>query len=312
MTMLSSVAERLYWMARYLERAEDTARLVAAYNHLIMDIPRGSELGWDVLIRILDAEPAFYEHYRVGNEQNVLRYLLAEKDNVSSIPFSVRWARENVRTTRDVLPEETWEQINELYLYTNDTAEKSVGRRNRQAFLEEIVNRCQLINGMLASTLPRDHAYRFLRLGHLLERSDMTTRLMDVGAGEILARDGTHGAIDPLIWASLLQALSAFGAYRRMIGPLVEAERVVEFVFREAILPRSVAFCLAGVREELKPLPNHQAALRVLDRGRRKLSRLDAETMSREQLHRYIDEFQSLLSELHRAIMATWFHPDTP
>jgi len=93
---------------------------------------------------------------------------------------------------------------------------------------------------------------------------------------------------------------------------LVEAEHVVEFVFREAMLPRSVAFCLAGVREELKPLKNHQAALRVLDRGRRKLSRLNAASMSREELHRYIDEFQSLLSDLHRAITSTWFHPDTP
>ena len=134
MTMLSSVAERLYWMGRYLERAEDSARLVAAYNHLIMDIPRAAELGWDVLVRILDAEPVFYQQYRVGNEQNVLRFLMAEQDSCASIPFAVRWARENVRTTRDVLPEETWEQINELYLYVSDAAEKSVGRRNRQAF----------------------------------------------------------------------------------------------------------------------------------------------------------------------------------
>ncbi len=312
MTMLSRVAERLYWMARYLERAEDTARLIAAYNHLIMDIPRGAELGWDVLVRILDADQDFYRHYRTGNEQNVLRFLLAEQNNLSGIPYAVRCARENVRTTRDVLPEETWEQINELYLYTQEIADKSVGRRNRQAYLEQVVNRCQLINGMLASTLPRDHAYRFLKLGHLLERSDMTTRLIDVGAGEMLARDGTHGAIDPLLWASLLQALSAFGSYRRMIGPLVEASVVVEFVFREASLPRSVAFCLRGIREELKPLSNHAAALRVLDRSRRKLGRLGTAMESREALHQYIDEFQALLSALHQAITATWFHPDTP
>ncbi|PLW81811.1 alpha-E domain-containing protein [Kineobactrum sediminis] len=310
--MLSRVADRLYWMARYLERAEDTARLLAAYNHLIMDIPRGSDLGWDVLIRILDADTAFFRSYRVGNEQNVLKFLIAEQDNVSSIPFAVRCARENVRTTRDVLPEETWEQINELYLYTEEMAEKSVGRRNRRAFLEEVVNRCQLINGMLATTLPRDHAYRFLRLGHLLERSDMTTRLIDVGVAEILSRDGVDSAIEPLLWGSLLQALSAFGSYRRMIGPLIEADLVVEFMFREAILPRSVAYCLSEIRGELKPLNNHGPALRVLDRSRRKLARLDAGAMSREQLHQYIDDFQALLSELHRQITATWFNPHTP
>lgn len=312
MTMLSSVAERLYWVGRYLERAEDTARLVAAYNHLIMDIPRAAELGWDVLIRILDAEPLFYQRYRVGNEQNVLRFVMAEHDSSASIPFAVRLARENVRTTRDVLPEETWEQINELHLYVSDAAEKSVGRRNRQAFLEEVISRCQRINGMLSSSLPRDHAHRFLRLGHLLERSDMTTRLMDVGTGEILGRPGTHEATDPLIWASLLQALSSFGAYRRMIGPLVEAQQVLGFVFQEPLLPRSVAFCLAEIRVELKPLNNHERAMRTLGRGRRKLARLDPERMSREALHVYIDEFQVLLAELHGAITASWFHPETP
>ncbi|MDP4916733.1 MAG: alpha-E domain-containing protein, partial [Haliea sp.] len=204
------------------------------------------------------------------------------------------------------------EQINELHLYVTDAAEKSVGRRNRQAFLEEVISRCQRVNGMLSSSLPRDHAHRFLRLGHLLERSDMTTRLMDVGAGEILGRPGTHEAIDPLIWTSLLQALSSFGAYRRMIGPLVEAKQVLEFVFQEPLLPRSVAFCLAEIRTELKPLSNHEKALRTLGRGRRKLARLDPESMSREELHGYIDEFQALLAELHDAITVSWFHPETP
>ena len=110
MTMLSRVADRLYWMARYLERAEDTARLVSAYNHLVMDIPRGAELGWDVLIRILDADPLFHARPRAANEQNVLRFLIADADNPCSITHSIRAARGNVRTTRDVLPEETWEQ----------------------------------------------------------------------------------------------------------------------------------------------------------------------------------------------------------
>ena len=310
MIMLSRVAERLYWMARYLERAEDTARLTLAYHHLIMDIPRGSEPDWDVLIRILDAAGDFYSRYRAGNEQNVIRYLIAESDSSNSIPFAVASARENVRTTRDVLPEETWEQVNELYIFCQDTAEGAVGRRNRHAFCEEIINRCQMINGSLLGTLNRDHAYRFIKAGHLLERADMITRVVDVGAGDILDREGAFAAVDPLLWGALLQAMSALGSYRRMIGPLVEKNAVVDFVFSEPTFPRSVRFCLRGIREELGPLKNNKLALRVHERARRRLRRFEADQVTRQELHDFIDNFQLLLSELHLAIQSTWFQPD--
>ena len=311
MIMLSRVAERLYWMARYLERAEDTARLALAYHHLIMDIPRGSEPGWDVLIRILDAETDFYSRYRVGNEQNVIRYLLAEGDSFSSIPFCVSSARENVRTTRDVLPEETWEQVNELFIFCQDSADGSAGRRNRHAFCEEIINRCQMINGSLSSTLNRDHAYRFIKLGHMLERADMVTRVIDVGAGDILDREGAFAAVDPLLWGALLQAMSALGSYRRIIGPLVEKDAVVDFVFSEATFPRSVHFCLREIREELGPLNNNHAALKVSGRARRRLRGFESEKFTRQELHDFIDNFQLVLNDLHLAIQATWFQPDT-
>ena len=140
MRMLSRVAERLYWMARYLERTEDVARLTQAYTHLIMDIPEGSEPGWEILVQILDATPTFGQHHRVYNEQNVLKFLIADSDNPGSIRSSIKSARENVRTTRDVLPGEAWEQVNELYLYAEEHAEKSFGRRNRHAFLDQIIS----------------------------------------------------------------------------------------------------------------------------------------------------------------------------
>jgi uncharacterized alpha-E superfamily protein len=309
MTMLSRVAERLYWMARYLERAEDTARLTQAYTHLIMDIPQGSEPGWDILVRILDAESIYGNHYRVFNEPNVLKFLMADLDNIGSIRASIVAARENVRTTRDVLPGEVWEHVNELYLYAQEWAEKSVGRRNRHHFLEQVITRCQMINGLIISTLCRDHAYRFIKLGHLLERADMTTRIIDVGAGALLGDERNHPLVDPLIWAALLQSLSAMGTYRRTIGPLVEAESVVDFVFRESTLPRSVRFCLNGIRTELAPLKNNGEALRILERSRRRLSRFRVEEASREELHAFIDRFQSGLNDLSDILSATWFQP---
>ncbi len=309
MTMLSRVADRLYWMARYLERAEDTARLTQAYTHLIMDLPVGTELSWDILISILDAQPAYGKRYRVVNEQNVLKFLIADRDNPSSIISSIKVARENVRTTRDVLPEEIWEQMNELLLYADELAEKSVGRRNRHEFLEQVVTRSQTINGQILTSLSRDHAYRFIKMGRLLERADMTTRVIDVGAGAILGRQQSNPAIDPLLWASLLQALSAMGAYRRAIGPLAEPQFIVNFVFKEAALPRSVRFCLSGIREELKPLKNNTAALQSVESAYRKVSRFDAQRKTPKQLHDFIDRFQVSLNRLNDDITTTWFMP---
>jgi uncharacterized alpha-E superfamily protein len=307
MMMLSRVAERLFWMARYLERAEDTARLTHAYTHMVMDIPRGSEPGWDILIRIQDAESIYTDRYRVYNEQNVLKFLIADRDNAGGIFSAIRAARENVRTTRDVLPSEAWEYVNGLYLYAQEYAEKSVGRRNRYQFLEHVISACQAINGMMMSTLTRDHAYRFIKLGHLIERADMTTRIIDVGAAALLGEDRHHSTVDPLIWASLLKSLSAMGAYRRQFGPQVEANSMVNFILRDGDLPRSVKFCLNGMREELIPLKNHKSALKRLDSSRRKLSRFDPQTSSRQQLHLFIDDFQAGLIDLSAEIASTWF-----
>ncbi|HBO11521.1 MAG TPA: alpha-E domain-containing protein [Halieaceae bacterium] len=307
MTMLSRVAERVYWMGRYLERAECTARLVDAYHHMVMDIPRGSQPGWDILVRILDAEPVAAEHYRVANEANVIRLLMSEDEAACSIPYAIRAARENVRTTRDVLPEEVWELVNELYLYSRDQAEKSVGRRHRQDFLQEVVSRTQVINGVWRNTLCRDHAYRFIKVGQLLERADMATRIIDVGAADILGREGTQQAIDHLLWGTLLQSLSALGAYRRQVGPVVEPDSVVAFIFMEQDFPRSVRFCLSGIREELPQLKRNEDALRIIERARRKLRRFSREPWERDDLHAFIDNLQGVLSDLHSAISDTWF-----
>ena len=309
MTMLSRVAERLYWMARYLERAENTARLTNAYTHLIMDLPRDTQVGWEVLIQMLDAEPVYTKRYRVFNEQNVLRFLIADQENASSISNSVKAARENVRTTRDVLPEETWEHVNELFIYTQETAEKSIGRRHRYEFLEQIISRCQMVNGLLMTTLFREHSHRFIKLGHLLERADMSTRIIDVGAGAILGRAETNQAIDPLLWGSMLKSLSAMSAYRHKIGPLVEPNAVVNFIFKESRLPRTVYFCLTGILEELQPLSNNGDAIQIVESALQKLTRFDAENMTLAQLHQFIDQLQISLNQLDDAINTAWFLP---
>lgn len=308
MSMLSSVAERLYWMARYLERTEDTARLIKTYNHLIMDIPKGAEPPWDIMIDILDAQSMFRARFKVGSEQNVLKFLIADDKATCGIPFAARAVRENVRTTRDVLPEEAWELVNGLHLFVESEAARSSGRRHRHHFLSEVIGRCQMINGLIGASLPRDHAYGFIKLGRLIECTDMTTRVMDVAAGDIMNRAGRFGTTEPLLWGSLLQVLSAAGAYRREVGPIVEKAATLNFVLRSSEFPRSIKYCVRETRKELMRLKNHDLAIRATERLRRRLARLDVEQVTREELHYYVDNFQQQLNRLDAAIHATWFN----
>jgi len=314
--MLSRVAERLFWMARYLERTEDTARLTNAFTHMIMDIPASEELQWDQLIHICDAEKEFASRPRSASEQNVLRFILADSNNQSSIINSIRFARENVRTTRDALPSEVWEYMNELHLFAQSNADKSIGRRLRYSFLEEVMCRCQQINGLMLTTLSRDHAYRFTKIGRLLECTDMTTRIIDVGIGIMMNRAASeeeHQLIaSAQIWTSLLHALSSIASYREYIGPLVNTSAVVNFVFKEKSHPRSLIYCLRGIQQELIGLNNNTIALNIVEKTIDSLTTLSIQKKSLQDLHLYIDQLQSQLCDINDVISDNWFSKSNP
>jgi uncharacterized alpha-E superfamily protein len=306
--MLSRVAERLYWMARYLERAEDTARLISAYSHLILDIPRGLEPGWNVLIDTLDAAPAFNSRYRKLSERNVIKFLLADSDNTSSIRSSISSARENVRTTRDVLPAQAWELVNELYLYVSEAAEQSLTRAQRFAFLETVIARNQQINGLIHTSVSRDHALWFIKLGQFMERADMTTRIVDVATAAIDSGNRDSLQEVPLLWANLLKSLSATAAYRRQIGPMLTPDEVIEFVLKRRQFPRSIVHCLDSVEETIAQLKAPDGMLRSLRQILRPISQYHADIIDAPQdLHRLIDEFQARLGDLDEAIHEVWF-----
>ena len=183
--LLSRVAERVYWQARYLERAENTARLLSVFSTLLMDLPRGTKLGWHTLVQITGNEEEFAKRYKQTTERNVIRFLLAEKNSVSVLDMLAA-TRENARTTREIMPTEAFELINDLYYRAKEKAEPGVGRGLRHELLDSIVTDCQQIWGLLAGTMSRDAAYSFVRLGRSLERADMTTRIVDVGSSNLL------------------------------------------------------------------------------------------------------------------------------
>ena len=307
MKLLSRVAERLYWLARYLERTENTARLIKSYNNLIMDIPIGTEPSWMILVDILDERNRYSKIFRNENEQNVHKFLVEKPSVTCGIHYSIAQARENMRTTRDVLPEEAWEYTNGLFLYSSENRTKHSRRQSRLAYLDEIIQRCQMISGLIDSTLPRDNAYHFIKIGCLLERADMTARIIDVGAGDIIDREGINDAIDPILWGSLLEALSAKSAYRKAVSPIVEKNPIVDFLFKAESFPRSIYFCLRKISIEIGDKPNRQSVTKLLRSSMRKLRKFDASTLTTEQLHEFIDKFQIFLIALNKEFYSSWF-----
>ncbi len=305
--MLSRVADRLYWTSRYLVRSAGTARLLNAYTQFILDIPQGSELGWDGLLKVFDSEQAFDQKYKKVTEHNVLKFLITDLDNPTSLRFSIKAARENVRTTRDVLPEDIWEQVNELYLYAEEMASQSIARKHRFDFLEQIVKRNQQIHGLIESTVSRDHSYTFLKLGRFIEHADIISRVIDVDAATIGEKDEVAISKSSLFWVNLLSSLSANSAYRIEIGPLVDSPEVINFLFKSHSFPRSLFFCMSEIQHILKSLKSSEAAARQVDGMMKILDGFDAEQQSHKQLHDFIDTFQTQINLLHGVINKSWF-----
>ena len=307
--MLSRVAENLYWMVRYLERAENTARLVNTTAHLLLDSHgRSGAVDWPALITILGADQAFEDRYQTADEASVTRFLIGDRDNPSSIVSSLVVARENARTLREVLPREFWEEINDLYLYARHAGEFPPKGRRRYDFLRGVIRRRQTLIGLANSTLRRDAVHHFMRLGRNLERADMTTRLLDVAGAGLLDR-GDDGPDVNLHWMALLDALGAQEMYRGHVGTRVRGRAVLAFLLLDQQFPRSPAFCLEDMTHCLNRLPNPAAVVeRVWEMDRQVLS-TDVPALLEGGLHQYLDELQQGFGQIHTALAATYFGP---
>ncbi|MBT8147268.1 MAG: alpha-E domain-containing protein, partial [Gammaproteobacteria bacterium] len=215
--MLSRVAERVYWMARYLERAENTARLMNVYSNLLLDLPRGTKVGWHTLISIAGVQEEFDATGRTADERTVMRYLISEQNGMSLLSV-LAMVRENARTTREIIPAEAFEQINNIYLFLKDNASGQISRSARNQLLEEVIIYCQQLDGLLAGCLSHNHVHRFIRMGRNVERADMTTRIVDVGSSSLLPDLMPDSATDDestepyqdTLWMNVLRSLSAY------------------------------------------------------------------------------------------------------
>ena len=278
--LLSRVADSLYWGARYLERAEDTARIVRSYTELVIDLPTSALSTWEPLLAVAGSSVLFeQQHEGTIGELPIVRYLVADQNNPGSISSSVESARENLRTTREIIPREAWQTVNDLYLYVGSNAAGGVERRSRARFLGHLIGECQQLDGVMTTVMNRDEAYELWRLGQSLERADMTTRVVGVRAAALLGverRKADGDAIadihDDVQWMGLLRSVSALQMYQRATRGPIDGAAAVRFLLLDPTFPRSVASCATRIREALSRLPRSRRTLPVMDELERVLA----------------------------------------
>ncbi|MDH3527655.1 MAG: alpha-E domain-containing protein [Gammaproteobacteria bacterium] len=309
--MLSRVAERLYWTARYLERAENTARLVKVYSYMMLDLPNGVGLNWHQLVELSGAQAYFDDNYRTSGERNVIKFMLNDTSNQGSLLTSLALARENIRTTRDLVPSEGWEHVNELYLFARKKLAGKTLLKDRYEFLSEIVMRTQQITGLLAGTMSHGAAYQFIRVGRNLERADMTTRIIDIGSTTLIAPGVELERLENRLWTYLLRALSGHQMYRQYVRRRILPEQVLAFLIQDTSFPRAVAHTLGEIASCMEEkLPNCDEPLRSTLRLQRLVAEADVKSLHTEGLHEFIDQLQLEFGNLHQQIASSWFLSD--
>ncbi len=308
--MLSRVAERLYWFARYVERTENTARLLLVQHHLALDLPSKVQPGWGLLIDVLGATEAFSQVPGRATEKNVVSFAFGSQENPGSIINSLRAARENMRTTREVMPKEIWERINSLYLSVAQRRKQELPRSVRHRILNDIIQRCQQVNGMLSGCMTHEAGYHFMVLGRNLERADMSTRIIDVGSARLGGADEDNLPYRGMLWVGVLKSLSAYQMYLQAVQRKVNAGDALDFLLLSPSFPRAVRHALREITAAIDSLPRNQRPLQAIGETAALLDGADTQQLHGTALHQFIDDMQLQLEDVHGSIYTTWFAPE--
>ncbi len=304
--LLSRVAENVYWAGRYLERSEDTARIVREHTNLLVDLPTRAPVTWEPLLVVIGDRIDFDDRYPKADEKSVLRYLVSDPEHSGSILRGVEQARENLRSTREVLPREVWVAVNDLYLYVVSNHTDGVARRSRSRFLDRVVRDCQQITGILTGTMRKDEAWEFWRLGVQVERADMITRVLDVLAGSLLDAPPTSAFAD-VRWMTVLRSLSALQMFHRATLEPVSGPAALQFLLFDDRFPRSLATSLAEVAAGVSRLPRAAGVLPACAAVRARLAQIDVDALDAVRLHQVVDELQMAIGAVHDRIATTYF-----
>ena len=320
--MLSRTADHLFWMARYMERAENTARMLDV-NYQASLLPQAAdaaEKGWKGLLGISELSGDFAKHYGAVTPDNVMRYMVSDAENGSSIRNCLQAARENARAVRGTLTTEVWETQNQTWLEFQRMVASESFLRDPSNLFEWVKFRSHLSRGVTVGTMLQDEAFHFLRIGSFLERADNTARLLDVKfhavESEYYGGTGNGGGgkdieVDFYHWSGILRSVSGFEVYRKAYRNVIRPEKVAELLILRPDMPRSLAACMQEVVTNLKMVANEQSAdtLRRAGRLQSDLQYGRIDEILATGLHAYLTQFLDRVGTLGVGISRDFLVP---
>lgn len=311
--MLSRVADSVYWMSRYVERAENVARFIDVNFQLMLDEAGGEDRQWEPLVNTSGDHEDFKKRYGAVSQENVIHFLTFDTANPNSILSCLRKARENARTVREIISSEMWLQINRSFLRVKSAAEASNWLDSANEFFTEVKEASHLFTGITDATMAHNEAWHFCRLGRMLERADKTSRMLDVKYYILLrSTEDVGSAFDDIQWAAVLRSASAFEMYRKRHGR-ISPQGVVEFLILDREFPRAIQFCLVAARDSLHAISGTPLGTfryppeRLLGQLCSDLSYASLEEIISQGLHEYLDDLQTKVNAVGAGIYETFF-----
>ncbi|HAV64114.1 MAG TPA: alpha-E domain-containing protein [Verrucomicrobiales bacterium] len=319
--MLSRVADSLFWMGLYVERAENIARIVDVNSQLMLDLPREQadriSRNWMPVVASLGDERAFRERHKKADAEAVTDFLLFDRSHTNSIVGSLAAARENARTVREQISTEMWEQINRTYLWLTSKGSRQFFHRNAYEFFERTKKSLQLFQGITDSVMMQGEGWEFLRMGRYLERADKASRLLD-DEFFLVKGDGKSNGTAVIQWQAILRCSNARQAYQRLYATVVEPIRVAELLLLHEEFPRSVEHCLRGLDQALRRMSGVSSgkfsnqAEKLSGRLLSELSFGSIEEIWQRGLHQAMDDLQLKLNAIGAAIRDVYINPAVP
>ena len=311
--MLSRVADSIYWMSRYIERAENVARFVDVNLNLMLDLPDTASPQWQPLVEITGDTEAFAKRYGEATQRNIIQFLTFDAENANSILSCFRLARENARSVREIISSEMWEQLNEAYLMVNAAAGSRGDLSDPQELFASVKMASHLFAGVTDATMTHGEGWHFCRLGRKLERADKTSRILDVKYFLLLPTVQDVGTtVDDVEWAAVLRSASAFEMYHKKHGRIAPS-RIVEFLLLDREFPRAIHFCLISARESVHAITGTPPGMfrspveQLFGLLCSEMAYAQIDDIIAGGLHEYLDTLQTKLNQVGQHIQETFF-----
>jgi len=317
MPLLSRVADSVYWMARYIERAENVARFIGVNLNLQIDLPLAPSQQWQPLVETSGDATVFKERFGNATQAKVIEWLAYDTENLSSIASCLRFARENARSVRETISSEMWAQVNSMYLTIQTQRSLPEPERMLDAF-REIRMGCHLFEGVTDATMSHNEAWHFMRLGRMLERADKTSRILDVKYFMLLPSVRDVGTpYDDIHWSAVLKSVSGFEMYRKKYGRIAPSD-VVDFLVMDNEFPRAVRFCIKSASESLQSVTGtpigafRYRSEQLMGQLRAELDFTSVDTVLRSGLHEYLDRLQLKMNGIDEGLRDDFAVRTTP